>query len=87
MSNIERVGNTAAASIPLLLAQAAGAGELRPGHRVLIACFGGGLTWGATTLVWPDISRACRDQPDQLDSAAAATDSLTRHKESRCTSS
>jgi 3-oxoacyl-[acyl-carrier-protein] synthase-3 len=56
VSNIDRVGNTAAASIPLLLAQAAAAGELRPGHRVLIAGFGGGLTWGAATLVWPDIT-------------------------------
>jgi 3-oxoacyl-[acyl-carrier-protein] synthase III len=56
VSNIDRVGNTAAASIPLLLAQAAAEGELRPGHRVLIAGFGGGLTWGAATLVWPDIT-------------------------------
>jgi 3-oxoacyl-[acyl-carrier-protein] synthase-3 len=56
VSNIDRVGNTAAASIPLLLAQAAVAGELRPGHRVLIAGFGGGLTWGAATLLWPDIT-------------------------------
>lgn len=56
VSNIARVGNTAAASIPLLLAHAAVAGELRPGHRVLIAGFGGGLTWGAATLRWPDIT-------------------------------
>lgn len=56
LSNIDRVGNTAAASIPLLLAQAAVAGELQPGHRVLVAGFGGGLTWGAATLRWPDIT-------------------------------
>ncbi|MFJ1707906.1 beta-ketoacyl-ACP synthase III [Kitasatospora sp. NPDC088346] len=56
LSNIERVGNTGAASIPLLLAQAAERGELRPGHRVLLTAFGGGLAWGATTVTWPDLS-------------------------------
>ncbi|WP_340561673.1 beta-ketoacyl-ACP synthase III [Streptomyces sp. GSL17-111] len=53
--NIGRVGNTAAASIPLLLSQAAQDGTLTPGHRVLMTAFGGGLTWGATTVVWPDL--------------------------------
>jgi 3-oxoacyl-[acyl-carrier-protein] synthase III len=53
--NIGEVGNTAGASIPVLLAQASAAGDLAPGHRVLLAAFGGGLTWGATTLVWPEL--------------------------------
>lgn len=53
--NIAEVGNTAAASIPVLLAQAASDGTLKPGHRVLLAAFGGGLTWGATTLTWPEL--------------------------------
>ncbi|GGM16980.1 MULTISPECIES: beta-ketoacyl-ACP synthase III [Micromonospora] len=52
-SNIERVGNTAAASIPLLMVDAAAEGSLAPGDRVLLAAFGGGATWGATTLTWP----------------------------------
>ncbi len=56
LANIEQVGNTAAASIPLLLAQAAADGRLLPGHRVLLAAFGGGLTWAATTLVWPEVA-------------------------------
>ncbi|BAJ28546.1 MULTISPECIES: beta-ketoacyl-ACP synthase III [Kitasatospora] len=55
LSNIERVGNTGAASIPLLLAQSAESGDLRPGQRVLLTAFGGGLTWGAATLTWPDL--------------------------------
>jgi len=54
--NIDSVGNTAAASIPLALADAAGSGQLRPGHKVLLSAFGGGLTWGSTTLLWPDPS-------------------------------
>ena len=55
LSNIDRVGNTAAASIPLLLAESTASGSLQAGHRTLLAAFGGGLTWGATTLVWPDV--------------------------------
>lgn len=56
VSNIESVGNTAAASIPLALADAARSGHLRKGHRVVLVAFGGGLTWGATTLMWPDVT-------------------------------
>ncbi|MFJ8658557.1 beta-ketoacyl-ACP synthase III [Streptomyces sp. NPDC093795] len=58
ISNIDRVGNTAAASIPLALADAAAAGELSPGDRVLASAFGGGLTWGSCLLRWPDITPA-----------------------------
>ena len=58
LTNIARVGNTAAASIPLLLAEAAANGDLRPGQRTLLAAFGGGLSWGATTLIWPDAPAA-----------------------------
>ncbi|WP_438489652.1 beta-ketoacyl-ACP synthase III [Streptomyces sp. S186] len=57
-SNIATVGNTAAASVPLLLADAAARGALRDGHRVLVVAFGSGLAWAATTLVWPAGLRA-----------------------------
>jgi 3-oxoacyl-[acyl-carrier-protein] synthase-3 len=53
LSNIERVGNTGAASIPLLLAEATAEGRLTTGHRVLLTAFGGGLSWGAATVRWP----------------------------------
>ncbi|MDN3297063.1 beta-ketoacyl-ACP synthase III [Streptomyces ficellus] len=56
VTNIADVGNTAAASIPLALADAAARGELRPGHRVLAGAFGGGLTWGSCLFQWPDIT-------------------------------
>ncbi|MFE7899429.1 beta-ketoacyl-ACP synthase III [Streptomyces sp. NPDC057424] len=52
-SNITHVGNTSAASIPLLLSHSAINGELSAGQRVLLASFGAGFTWAATTLVWP----------------------------------
>ncbi|MEO3755649.1 beta-ketoacyl-ACP synthase III [Streptomyces sp. B6B3] len=53
---IERLGNTAAASIPLTLADAACSGRLRTGSRVLLTAFGGGATWGAAALTWPDVT-------------------------------
>ncbi|GGZ87427.1 3-oxoacyl-[acyl-carrier-protein] synthase 3 protein 3 [Streptomyces echinoruber] len=64
LSNIEQVGNTSAASIPILLDQAARAGDLKPGHRVLLTAFGGGLTWGATTLIWPHPVRPHQLSPE-----------------------
>ncbi|MCP3771231.1 MULTISPECIES: beta-ketoacyl-ACP synthase III [unclassified Streptomyces] len=54
-SNVDRVANTSAASIPLALVDALAAGVLRPGDKVVLAGFGGGATWGAVTLVWPDV--------------------------------
>ncbi len=53
VTHLERVGNTGAASIPLALADAADGGRLRPGDRVLLTAFGGGLTWGSAALRWP----------------------------------
>lgn len=53
--NIDRVGNTLAASIPLLLADSVENGALKPGARVLLSAFGAGLSWGSTVLTWPDI--------------------------------
>ncbi|MER5276908.1 beta-ketoacyl-ACP synthase III [Streptomyces sp. NPDC002809] len=54
--NIDRVGNTLSASVPLLLNDIAHSGALRPGHRVLLSAFGAGLSWGSTVLTWPDIT-------------------------------
>ncbi|MFG2919331.1 beta-ketoacyl-ACP synthase III [Kitasatospora sp. NPDC048298] len=54
--NIDRVGNTSAASIPLALADGALDGRLTPGDRVLLTAFGGGATWGAATLTWPAVT-------------------------------
>ncbi len=50
ISNIERYGNTTAATIPLLWDEAARTGRLAPGDLVLALAFGAGLNWGATLL-------------------------------------
>jgi len=52
MTNIDRYGNTTAASIPIALCEAFETGRLQPGDRVAIIGMGGGLTWGAGVLLW-----------------------------------
>jgi 3-oxoacyl-[acyl-carrier-protein] synthase III len=55
LTNLDRVGNTAAASIPLALADADEAGLLKAGQKIALAAFGGGATWGAAAMTWPDL--------------------------------
>jgi 3-oxoacyl-[acyl-carrier-protein] synthase-3 len=50
--NLDRYGNTSAASIPIALCEAVEDGRVSAGDRILIAGFGGGLTWGAAVLDW-----------------------------------
>jgi 3-oxoacyl-[acyl-carrier-protein] synthase-3 len=53
--NVDRVANTSAASIPLALIDAMDAGMLSPGDNVLLVAFGGGATWAAAAMTWPDL--------------------------------
>ena len=46
--NIDRVGNTVAASVPLCLHELRAAQRLREGDKVMFLAFGGGLTWGSS---------------------------------------
>ena len=50
--NIQRYGNTSAASIPIAICEAEATGRLRRGDKVLLVAFGGGFTWGAAVLEW-----------------------------------
>jgi 3-oxoacyl-[acyl-carrier-protein] synthase-3 len=51
-SNLATVGNTSAASIPLVLAEAADQGRLRPGDLVLVVGFGAGMSWASAVIEW-----------------------------------
>lgn len=51
-NNVERYGNTAAASVPIALHEAVRAGLVKDGDLVLLAAFGTGFSWGATLLRW-----------------------------------
>ena len=50
--NLDRYGNTSAASIPIALDEAVRAGRLTEGDILLLTAFGGGLTWGASAIRW-----------------------------------
>jgi 3-oxoacyl-[acyl-carrier-protein] synthase-3 len=50
MVNLDRYGNTSAASVPIALDEAIRSGRARSGDTLLLLAFGGGMTWGATLL-------------------------------------
>ena len=50
MTNINRYGNTSAASIPIALDEAIREGRTRPGDTVLLLAFGGGMTWASAVV-------------------------------------
>ncbi|MPZ69598.1 MAG: beta-ketoacyl-ACP synthase III [Actinobacteria bacterium] len=52
VTNIARVGNTSAASIPLALAEAERDGRIAQGDVVMLAAFGAGFAWGAGVVRW-----------------------------------
>lgn len=51
-NNIQRYGNTTAASIPIALSEAYQAGKIKKGDLVCLAAFGSGFTWGASLIRW-----------------------------------
>ncbi len=51
-NNIQRYGNTTAATIPIALDECAGAGRLKPGALVALTAFGSGFVWGSCVLRW-----------------------------------
>jgi 3-oxoacyl-[acyl-carrier-protein] synthase-3 len=49
-TNLQKYGNTSAASVPLALAEACLEGFIKPGNLVLLGTFGGGFTWGSALI-------------------------------------
>jgi 3-oxoacyl-[acyl-carrier-protein] synthase-3 len=50
--NMDRYGNTSAASIPIALDEAVRGGRIKKGHLVMMAAFGSGLTWATSVVRW-----------------------------------
>jgi 3-oxoacyl-[acyl-carrier-protein] synthase-3 len=50
--NLDRFGNTSAASIPIALCEAVETGRLKPGNNLVLVAFGAGLTWAAAVIRW-----------------------------------
>jgi len=65
MINIDRYGNTSAASIPLALCDALEEGRMKSGDHVVLVGFGAGLTWAAAVLHW---------QPEQIEEPISIDD-------------
>ncbi len=51
-NNIQKYGNTTAASIPIALTEAWEAGKVKEGDKVVLAAFGSGFTWGSVMINW-----------------------------------
>ncbi len=52
MLNLNRYGNTSAASIPIALDEAVRAGRIKDGSLVMLGAFGAGLTWASAMIRW-----------------------------------
>ena len=50
--NLQRYGNTSAASVPMALHEAVEEGRIQEGSLVLLVAFGAGLTWGYNLVRW-----------------------------------
>ncbi|HET9913384.1 MAG TPA: beta-ketoacyl-ACP synthase III [Anaerolineales bacterium] len=50
--NLERYGNTSTASVPMAMVEALEKGQIKPGDKIVMIGFGGGLTWGAVAAEW-----------------------------------
>lgn len=50
--NLDRFGNTSAASVPMALDEAVRSGRIREGELLLLEAFGAGLTWGSALIRW-----------------------------------
>jgi 3-oxoacyl-[acyl-carrier-protein] synthase-3 len=50
--NLERYGNTSAASIPIALDEAVGGGRVKAKDLLLLCSFGGGMTWASAVIRW-----------------------------------
>ena len=64
--NVDRYGNTSAASVPIALAEAVNEGRLTVGDNVTIVAFGAGFTSGAVTIEWTADPARGRDADDAV---------------------
>jgi 3-oxoacyl-[acyl-carrier-protein] synthase-3 len=51
-NNIQKFGNTTAASIPIALSEAVAEGRVQKGDVVMLAAFGSGFTWASAVMRW-----------------------------------
>ena len=66
MVNLDRYGNTSAATVPLALTEAYDDGRIKDGQQLLMVAFGGGLSWGASTMKWYDSAKHRAAREDEV---------------------
>ena len=64
--NLERYGNTSAASIPIALTEAIDAKRVNPGDHIVFVGFGAGLTWGACAIEWTKSTVGRKYSPHEI---------------------
>ena len=52
MVNLQKYGNTSAASVPIALCDAVTSGRIKPGQNIVLVGFGAGLTWASVLIKW-----------------------------------
>jgi 3-oxoacyl-[acyl-carrier-protein] synthase-3 len=60
---VDRLANASTATLPIALSVADAEGRLERDDLVLLAAFGGGLTWGATVMQWSARKPGARNDP------------------------
>ncbi|RXJ74280.1 3-oxoacyl-ACP synthase [Veronia nyctiphanis] len=85
--NIEKYGNTSAATVPIALCEALEQGKVKPGANILMAAFGAGLTWGASVVKWGNrvqpISESDAALPEPEQNALGLLDKAIRASKAR----
>lgn len=64
--NIQRYGNMSAATAPIALIEAVEEGRVKPGDKILVPAFGGGLTWSAHLLEWGERTEPLAESDAEL---------------------
>lgn len=79
--NIQKYGNTSAATVPIALCEALEQGRVKPGDNILVAAFGAGLTWGSGLLKWGSRVTPINSSNASLpDSDKTALELIAEHK-------
>lgn len=68
VSNVNEMGNTSAASIPLAMWQAIRRGQVKPNSTCALVGFGGGLTWGAAIVRWTAVDQRLNGKEEKGES-------------------
>ncbi|MGB0986131.1 MAG: ketoacyl-ACP synthase III [Pseudoalteromonas spongiae] len=76
MINIDKYGNTSAATVPIALCEAIENGRVKPGDNIMTAAFGAGLTWGAGYIKWGERVTPIAQCDEQLPSCTQSAKEL-----------